>query len=50
LLGGFGRLRDEGIEPADSDGLDDHEDDQQHKKNVDERGDVDVGSEFFAGA
>ena len=43
-------MRDEGVEAADGDGLDEHEDDQQHKKNIDERGDVDVGSEFFAGA
>src|ERR1700754_2962863 len=37
LFGRFGRLRNESIETADGDGLDDHEDDQQHKKNIDER-------------
>jgi hypothetical protein len=43
-------LWNEGVETTDGDGLNDHEDDQQHKKNINERGDVDVGSEFFAGA
>jgi hypothetical protein len=50
LVGDLGGLRDEGVEAADGDGLDDHEDDQQHEKNIDERSDVDVGSEFFVGA
>ena len=48
LLGGFRGLRNEGVEAADGDGLNDHEDDQQHEKNIDERRDVNVGSEFFA--
>ncbi len=46
----FGGLGDEGVEALQRDGLDDHEDDQQHEKDVDEWGDVDFGSEFPAAA
>lgn len=47
---GSGRLRDESVEALQGDGLNDHEDDQQHEKYVDEWGDVDLGAEFPAAA